>query len=70
MLALFALAQHDSLMRASHQLHEDDQILAFLDDIYVVTNSERAQESFRIVTSEIEAGAGVRTHGANNNKSH
>ena len=62
MPALFALAQHEALVAARRLLHEDDFLLAFLDDLYIVTVPERARAAFDTVTHEVEAGAGVRTH--------
>ena len=62
MPSLFALAQHDSLMAAQSQLNEDDFLLAFLDDLYIVTSHDRARAAFDVVTSEVASGAGVRTH--------
>ncbi|OLP87883.1 hypothetical protein AK812_SmicGene30839 [Symbiodinium microadriaticum] len=35
--ARFALGQHETLCRATPELHQDDALLAFLDDLYVVT---------------------------------
>ena len=40
--ALFALGQHDALQQAATALHPDDSLLAFLDDLYVVTQPSRA----------------------------
>ena len=40
--ALFALGQHEALCRAASELHRDNALLAFLDDLYVVTVPERA----------------------------
>ena len=62
MPALFALAQHDALVKVSENLHPDDYIFAFLDDLYVVTTKERASEAFGIVTSNVETHAGIKTH--------
>ena len=62
MPALYALAQHDSLVQAASQLHPGESILAFLVDIYVIADRERAREVFNIVSHAIESGAGIRTH--------
>ena len=35
--ALYALGQHDALQRAAEGLDPSDSLLAFLDDLYVVT---------------------------------
>ena len=56
------MAQHDALVAAQRQLHEEDQVLAFLDDLYIITTPERAKAAFDIVTREVEAGTGVKTH--------
>ena len=56
---LYALGQHDSLVAASASLRPDERLAAFLDDLYVVTVPERAAPLPRVVTSEVERGAGV-----------
>ena len=42
MPALFALGLHDALVEARRRLHPDDTVVAFLDDLYVITTWERA----------------------------
>ena len=56
---LYVLGQHDSLVAASASLRPDERLAAFLDDLYVVTVPERAAPLLRVVTSEVERGAGV-----------
>ena len=56
---IYALGQHDSLVAASASLRPDERLAAFLDDLYVVTVPERAAPLLRVVTSEVERGAGV-----------
>ena len=56
---LYALGQHDSLVAASASLRPDERLAAFLDDLYVVTLPERAAPLLRVVTGEVERGAGV-----------
>ena len=56
---LYALGQHDSLGAASASLRPDERLAAFLDDLYVVTVPERAAPLLRVVTGEVERGAGV-----------
>ena len=53
------LGQHDSLVAASASLRPDERLAAFLDDLYVVTLPERAAPLLRVVTGEVERGAGV-----------
>ena len=62
MPALYALAQHDGLVEADGQLLPSEILLAFLDDLYVVTTRGRAHEVFETVTECVERKAGVRTH--------
>ena len=49
--ARFALGQHETLCRATPELHQDDALLAFLDDLYVVTVAQRARAALDSVTS-------------------
>ena len=56
---LYALGQHDSLVAASAALRPDERFAAFLDDLYVVTVPGRTAPLLRVVTSEVERGAGV-----------
>ena len=46
--ALFALGQHEALCRAAAELRQDDALLAFLDDLYVVTVPERARAAWKV----------------------
>ena len=62
MPALYALAQHDALVRASENLLPSERILSFLDDLYVVTCRARAYEAFDEVARQVEEHAGVQTH--------
>ena len=41
--ALFALGQHDALHQAAAALHPEDSLVAFLDDLYVITTPPRAR---------------------------
>jgi hypothetical protein len=62
MPVLYALAQHDGLVEADGQLLPSEHLLAFLDDLYVVTSRGRAHEVFEIVTECVDRKVGVRTH--------
>ena len=62
MPALYSLGQHDALHMAAQELHQDDHVFAFLDDLYVVTRKSRAREAIDIVTGKVHELAGVRTH--------
>ena len=60
MPALFCLGLHDSLLRAQTRLGHEDVILAYLDDIYIVTSPHRARLAYDVVVNEIENGTGIR----------
>ena len=62
MPALYALGQHEAIAHAAQQLHQDDLVCAFLDDIYIVTSQERAAHAFYTVSRSIEEMAGVKPH--------
>ena len=44
MPAFYALGQHDGLEAGARQLHPDDFVVAYLDDLYVRTTRERAKQ--------------------------
>ena len=44
------------------QLHADDFVVAFLDDLYVKTTKDRARAAFDAISSAVEEHAGVKTH--------
>ena len=50
------------MQQAAAQLHADDNIWAFLDDIYVIATKERAAEALMVVSDAVEDIAGVRPH--------
>ena len=62
MPALFSLAQHDALESANQELLPDERILAFLDDLYIITSEARAAEAFTTVASHVHEQAGVQSH--------
>ena len=55
----YALGQHDSLVAASASLQPTERLAAFLDDLYIITGPDRAAPLLRVVTGEVERGAGV-----------
>ena len=59
MPALYALGQHKALERARAQLRPDELLVAFLDDVYIVTSPERARAAFDVVTTALREHAGV-----------
>ena len=62
MPALYALGQHKALQQAAANLREGENLLAFLDDLYVTCDRERARDAFRAVATEVAEVAGVQTH--------
>ena len=59
MPALFCLGMHDALRRANAELHGDEYIVAYLDDIYIVASKERTRAIYDLVTQEIANHTGV-----------
>ena len=57
--ALFALGQHDALCQAAAALHPDDALMAFLDDLYVVTVPERARAALDSTTGAVATHCGI-----------
>ena len=51
--ALFALGQHEALCQAAAKLHCDDALLAFLDDLFVVTVPELARAALDSTTTAV-----------------
>ena len=62
MPALFALALHDSLKAADDALGVDEHLMAFLDDIYVVTSRQRAAAAFKTVVESIKDRTSIHIH--------
>ena len=62
MPALYSLAQHEALVEADGKLLPSEQILSFLDDLYVDTTRERAHEAYIEVADTVHRRAGVRSN--------
>lgn len=62
MPGLFALGQHAALLAARQQLHADDVMVAFLDDLYCITTRERARHVYDVLTTAVREHAGVHAH--------
>jgi len=60
--ALFSLALHRALRVAEERLEHGEVLVAFLDDVYLLTRPERAREAFDSVTDAIATHAGIQTH--------
>ena len=52
----------NAMHQARSELHSEDVLFAFLDDLYVLTTRSRAAAAIQTVTRQVEAMAGVRTH--------
>ena len=57
--ALFALGQHSALCSAASALHPAETLVAFLDDLYVVTTRGRARECRDTVVGAVERDCGI-----------
>ena len=57
--ALFSLGQHDGLERAAAELRPGEELLAYLDDLYVITSSARAKPVLDVVATRVEEHCGI-----------
>ena len=57
--ALFALGQHDALQTAAEALHPDDSLVAFFDNLYVVTMPSRAKAALDATVRAVEDQCGI-----------
>ena len=62
MPALFCLAMHGPLCDSAARLRDGEFIIAYLDDIYLLTSRDRARPAHDLVTETVWQGAGVRPH--------
>ena len=60
MPALFSLGMARALRQAQEQLQPGELVVAYLDDVYIITRPERALPAYRTVTATVEAVCGVR----------
>jgi len=59
MPALFSLGMADALREAQAQLLPDELVIAYLDDVYIVSAPERARAAYQTVTETIARRCGV-----------
>ena len=57
--ALFALGQHYALHQAATALHPEDSLVAFLDDLYVITTPPRARAALDETVGTVESRCGI-----------
>lgn len=62
--ALFALGQHAGLAAAAAGLQPDERLMAFLDDLYIITTPARARAVYDTTTRAVAAHAGIHTNPA------
>ena len=60
MPALFALDQHRALVAAQAGMHPTTKLMAFHDDVYVITNPARVGDSFAHLERSLWEHAGIR----------
>ena len=58
----YRLAVHIALTAIQDQLRPGEYVVAFLDDIYVVSLPERTRAIFNLVAEKLDEGAGVELH--------
>ena len=58
---LFSLAIYDSLVEADREMDRSEHLLAFLDDVHVVS-PHRTRPLYNILGERLEMGAGIRLH--------
>ena len=56
----FSLGLHQALTEANAALEPGEALIAYLDDVYILTRPARARAAFDTVTRVIEARAGIR----------
>ena len=60
---LFSLGQHGALQAAQEQLRPQERLMAFLDDVYMVSQPERVGSVYAVLQEKLFAHAGIRVHG-------
>ena len=59
MPGLYSLGQHEALQEIQHRLHPDDVVVAFLDDIFIITSPDRARAAYDIAAEVMPRRIGV-----------
>ena len=59
---LFSLGIHDSLVEVHRNMQPGEHLLAFLDDVHVVSPPGRTRPMYNVLDEKLEAGAGIRLH--------
>ena len=59
MTGLFSLGLHEALVQARSQLQADENLVGYLDDLYVVTDKHRARQAYDTVMGCIRIEVGI-----------
>ncbi len=59
---LFALGIHDALEEVSRQLRPDEDLCAFLDDVYALASPERIRPIYELLQAAMRRHAGIELH--------
>ena len=59
MPAFFCLGLHDALVSATARLNPGEHLVAYLDDVYIVSGRDRAKATYDILTQEIRDSTGI-----------
>ena len=59
MPGLFSVGQQEVLEEIRHRLHPDDVVVAFLDDVFIITSPDRARAAYDIAAEVMPRRIGV-----------
>jgi hypothetical protein len=59
MPALFSIGLAAALREAQDQLQNGELLIAYLDDLYIVTSPERARAAYNLVTATVQRMCGI-----------
>ena len=62
MPALFSLTLHSALQAISRHLQPEEALLAYLDDLYVISAPARTVPIFHLLETHLRAHAGISLH--------
>ena len=56
---LYSLGQHEALDEIQQRLHPDDFVVAFLDDVFIITSPDRARAAYDTAAEVMPRRTGV-----------
>ena len=59
---LFSLGIHDALSEAKNMMGEEEHLLAFLDDVFIVSEPDRTRSGYNTLGDELSTRAGIHLH--------